>query len=204
VERRRRGITLPELIAVTLLVSIAASAVVAIPAVGRDRAQTFQAAAAIEAAVAATQVVWETTGQLPAADTNPDSLTDQLKQVAPGLQILNAGERSTADGPAPSSAQVLNAQANTTVSVAWLSGTTAAAVAISGRDTSGNCLLTRVDFGDRASPQRYGVIPADTAAAPPCQGDVAMTLPLVEDLDRAGASWANPTRVVQDTTEPEL
>lgn len=200
--RRRRGLTLPELLAVALLVGVAASAVVAIPAVGRDRAHTYQAAAALEAAVNAAAAVWDTAGQLPPeTDTvnGQPAVLSAMGRHVPDLQLLNAGQRDTADGPAPSRAQVLPGQAAETISVAWIAGRDAAAIAVATRSVSGDCLLTRVDLGDRAGPQRYGLIPTGLAGVPPCQGDVAMSLPFVDDPTRAGASWANPTRITSPT-----
>lgn len=210
--RRRRGLTLPELVAVAVLIGIAATAVIAFPTIGRDRAYTLEAAATVEAVLATATSVWLEAGRLPHeppcldsagvaplpcndddAQPNPHSLVEHLNRRHPQIELVGS-MRDVADETAPSITALSEGQVGDIAAISWIPGDRSAAVGVAARAANGDCLLSRIDLGDRAGPQRFGVVEAADPAQP-CQGETALLLPEVHDPDRAGASWANPTRI---------
>lgn len=207
--RRPRGLTLPELLAVTILLGVAATLALAVPSIGRDQAQTLEGAATIEAVLTGATTIWVEHGRLPAdppcrgtddtedsCDPNPRHLLSLLEARNPTIELVGQ-RRDVADQTAPSHTALDAGQIGDVASIAWIAGDTSAAVGVAARTAAGECLLSRVDFGDRTGPQRYGIIPADVPNEP-CQGETGLLLPEVSDPDAAGASWANPTRVGRD------
>jgi hypothetical protein len=79
-----------------------------------------------------------------------------------------------------------------TVSVAYIPGYSGV-VGIAAMGTNGNCLLTRIEWGDGAGSQRYGIAPDGAASG--CSGVTALTLDQQNDTDRDGGSWSSPVRL---------
>lgn len=192
--RPLRGLTLPELLAVGVLLAAAAAAVIAVPSVGRDHTLNLAAAATAETVIDATVTLYVRDGRLDDHDRFLDELNDTLgaryilrgAPTDPDDPIFRFADDQTIPNPA---LHLTPEQAGSHASVAWLPGTNAA-VGVAVRAETGDCLLTRVDLGVGAAPQRFGQIPTDGTI--PCQGDVALALTAVERDSRSGASWSSP------------
>jgi prepilin-type N-terminal cleavage/methylation domain-containing protein len=173
--RRHRGWTLPELITVMVLIGVAAAAFVAIPNLGRDRGSDLEAAASIDSVLTAVTTLWKASGEVTGSHT-------ALADVYPSVRYRE-GEHPVGTG-----------EVADTVSVELVPGPSGS-VGVAARSGSGACLLSRMDLGDGAMPQRYAIIPRDGTTT--CSGKTAMAINVREDAQAArdGSGWSSPIRL---------
>lgn len=175
-----RGLSLPELLAMTVVAAAIVGLAVASTRFGATASQDFEAAAALDSVLSNATSLWVQDGELSDGLVTPSGPPGPLQRAIPGLYLV------------PGSLPLTGAEAGDTVSVDIVAGRSGA-IAAAARSSSGSCLLTRVELGDGAGPQRFAMAEPDANTV--CAGMSAMNLGGAIDPGRDGSSWSSPMRL---------